>query len=219
MPARLLPGCCAVALAAALIAPPALVAQQTANAGAAAAVGPEAVGLLRPGDVLRVTVWRYPEYSGELRVASDSTLVHPFFQALKVAGVPLPAVRELIRARLEERIREPDFVIEPLLRVSVAGEVRLPNLYTLPPETTVAQAIAQAGGPTEQARLSDVRLVREGRKTRLDLADPKAPLASFTIRSGDEIVVGRRSDLLRDVLGPIGSLLAATAAIVTVVRR
>ena len=42
--------------------------------------------VLRPGDMLRITVWRHPEMSGDFAVAPDSTLVHPLYQAVRVAG-------------------------------------------------------------------------------------------------------------------------------------
>src|SRR5436853_3239668 len=43
---------------------------------------------LRPGDVLRINVWRHPELSGDFVVAPDSTLVDPVYQVVKVAGYP-----------------------------------------------------------------------------------------------------------------------------------
>jgi len=43
---------------------------------------------LRPGDVLRINVWRHPELSGDFVVAPDSTLVDPVYQVVKVAGHP-----------------------------------------------------------------------------------------------------------------------------------
>ena len=33
--------------------------------------------LLRPGDALRITVWRQPEFSGDFVVNPDSTVAHP----------------------------------------------------------------------------------------------------------------------------------------------
>jgi protein involved in polysaccharide export with SLBB domain len=56
--------------------------------------------VLRPGDALRVNVWRHPEMSGEFIVAPDSTLVHPLYQVVKVAGAPLPVVKERLRGLL-----------------------------------------------------------------------------------------------------------------------
>src|SRR2546427_10563039 len=80
--------------------------------------------VLRPGDVLRITVWRHPEMSGEFVVAPDSTLVHPLYQVVKVAGAPLPVVKERLRGLLATYEQDVQLVIEPLFPVTVAGEVR-----------------------------------------------------------------------------------------------
>src|SRR2546429_227615 len=118
--------------------------------------------VLRPGDVLRITVWRHPEMSGEFVVAPDSTLGHPLYQVVKVAGAPLPVVKERLRGLLATYEQDVQLVIEPLFPVTVAGEVRVPNLYRLPPGTTFAQAIPPAGGPTA------ARSVDQGPRLRRD---------------------------------------------------
>src|SRR5689334_24681986 len=91
---------------------------------------------LRPGDMLRITVWRHPELSGDFAVAPDSTLVHPLYQTVKIAGAPLSTVRERLRGLLVTYEQGVEFVIEPLFAVTVAGEVRQPNLYQLPQGTS-----------------------------------------------------------------------------------
>src|SRR5256714_7908671 len=117
---------------------------------------------LRPGDVLRINVWRHPELSGDFVVAPDSTLVDPVYQVVKVAGVPLSVVRDRLRAVLSTYEQGVPFVLEPVFPVTVAGEVRQPNLYRLPEGTTFAQAIAQAGGATELGRVKKVTVIRRG---------------------------------------------------------
>src|SRR5437867_2587716 len=78
--------------------------------------------VLRPGDMLRITVWRHPELSGDFAVAPDSTLVHPLYQTVKVAGAPLTVVRARLLGLLAPYEQGVDFVIEPLFAVTVAGE-------------------------------------------------------------------------------------------------
>ena len=76
---------------------------------------------LRPGDVLRINVWRHPELSGDFVVAPDSTLVDPVYQVVKVAGAPLAVVRERLRAVLSTYEQGVPFVLEPVFPVTVAG--------------------------------------------------------------------------------------------------
>ena len=177
--------------------------------------------VLRPGDVVRINVWRHPEMSGEFVVGTDSTLVHPLYQVVKVAGAPLPVVKERLRVLLATYEQEVQLVIEPLFPVTVAGEVRQPNLYRLSQGTTFAQAIALAGGPTELGRLDKVRVIRREGEITIDLAGGYSRYEALAIASGDQVLVARRSgfNLLRDVLLPVTSLTGTVAAVLAYRRR
>lgn len=176
---------------------------------------------LRVGDALRVNVWGHPELSGDFAVASDSTLVHPVYQTVRVGGAPLSVVHERLRSLLATYEQDVQFVIEPLFSVTVAGEVRQPNLYQLPQATTFAQAIAQAGGPTELGRLDRVRVIRRDGAITINLGSGYSRYEALPIASGDQILVGRRSNFnfLRDVLYPLTSMTAAVAAVLAYSRR
>ena len=177
--------------------------------------------IVRPGDVLRINVWRHPELSGEFLIGPDSTLVHPVYQVVKVGGASLPVVKERLRGLLTTYEQDVQLVVEPLFPVTVAGEVRLPNLYRLPQGTTIAQAVALAGGPTEQGRLDKIRLIRRDGEITIDLAHSYAKYETLPLGSGDQLLVARRSSfsVLRDVFLPVASLTAAVAAVISAQRR
>ena len=191
-----------------------------APVASAAAQAARSDPVLRPGDMLRLSVWRHPELSGDFLVAPDSTVVHPLYQRVQVVGVPLPVVKERLRALLVTYEQGVEFAIEPLFAVTVAGEVRQPNLYRLPQGTTFAQAIAQAGGPTEVGRLDRVHVIRRDSAMVIDLARNYSRYERLPIASGDQVLVARRSDsnFLRDVLYPLASLTAAVAAVLAYSR-
>ncbi len=190
--------------------PPATVAAQNIDSSPA---------VLAPGDMVRITVWRKPELSGEFEVAPDSSVAHPLYRAVRVAGLPLGAVEERLGTFLRQYETTPNFVVQPLFRVSVGGEVQKPDLYPLRLGTTVIQAIVTAGGATERGRLDQVELVRGGRSQLLDLTRPEAGAAQLTIRSGDQIVVRRRSDVFRDRIAPAASIVAALTAVLSLFVR
>jgi len=181
----------------------------------------QADSLLRPGDVLRVTVWRQPDFSGEYPINPDSTVAHPLLQAVRVAGVPLSVVRTRLREFLLAYEQNPRFVVEPLYPVVVAGEVHEPGLVSVPRGTTLSQAIARAHGATERGRLDRVKLLRAGKTYSLNLLSEDQRVAVLPVVSGDQVFVGRRSDfnLVRDVISPIASVSAAVAAILAYSRR
>lgn len=174
--------------------------------------------VLRAGDAVRITVWRKPEMSGEFVVGGDGALVHPLYRQVRVSGIPLAIAEGSIRDFLTRYESAPQFAFEPLFRVFVGGEVRQPNLYLLRPETTVAQSIALAGGAVERGNLNRLRLVREGRSIMVDLAAPGEAGGQMPVRSGDQITVPRRSDILREYVMPIASVTAAIATVVNLFR-
>jgi polysaccharide export outer membrane protein len=188
-----------------------------AGAAPAAAQTDTAAAAPRPADVVRLSVWRQPEFTGEFPIAPDGTIAHPLLTEVRVVGRPREDVRRQLREILLRYENDPQFVFDYQYRVAVTGEVRLPNLYSLPPETTIPQAVAAAGGVSEFGRLNDVRLVRNGQETVLDLRDPSGPVMEMRIRSGDQIRVTRRGSSFRDYLGLTASIVAAVGSVVAAI--
>lgn len=209
--------CLALALA---LAPPLAAQTATAEPAIPAALPASAAATtLSPGDELRITVWRKPELSGDFTISADSTIGSPFYMDLKVTGMPLSSVADRVRTHIARYEAEPRVLVEPLFRVSIAGEVRQPNLYSVRPETTIAQAIMKSGGPTIFARLDRVVLWRGGQQLTVDLTRPDAGLAGSPIRSGDQLLVPRRTSILRDYVAPMSSVIGASAAIANLILR
>lgn len=190
-------------------------------AGAAGGAAQQPSPVLRVGDALRINVWRHAELSGEFVIGPDSTLLHPVYQSVKVAGADLPAVQERLRTLLLTYDQTVQLVVEPLFPVTVAGEVRQPNLYRFPKGTTLAQAVALAGGPTELGRLDRVRVIRRDSSLMVNLGNEYSKFEALTIASGDQVIVTRRSDynVLRDLLYPLASFTAAVAAVLAYSQR
>lgn len=186
-------------------------------AGAQSALPSGEAPELQPGDALRISVWRQPELSGEFLVASDGTIAHPLYKDIRVVGQPLSAVERQLGDFLRRFVDSPRFVVEPLLRVAVSGEVTRPNIFTVPPGTTLAQALAQAGGVTERGRRDRVRLMRGQQERVVDLTDPRA--GRQQIRSGDELIIDRQGQWFRNVLVPAATILGAAASVLIAIRR
>jgi polysaccharide biosynthesis/export protein len=191
-----------------------LVATGTASAQSA----PSTEGL-NPGDQVRILVWRNTELSGDFTVAANGTLMHPLYREVQVTGIPIAAVEDRLRTFLTRYTTNPQFVISPLVKIVVSGEVRSPNLFSVPPETTVAQAIVLAGGPTANAQLNHIRLLRDRQEIAVDLSRADSQAASLQIRSGDQILIPTRRNLLRDYIGPVTSTIGAAAAITSIFWR
>lgn len=178
--------------------------------------------MLLPGDSVRVIVWRKPEMSGDFIVAPDGSITHPLYRAVRVGGVPFSTAESNVRTFLARFEQDPQFVLEPLVRVSVSGEVGRPQVLAVRPETTVGEAVAQAGGPNQFGKRDAVRVLRKdasGRQRELvvSLLDPRSP--TVRVNSGDQIVVDRRRSFFRDVLMPTLQILGTAASIYLVADR
>lgn len=174
---------------------------------------------LQPGDMVRIAVWRHPDFSGEFPIDASGAISHPIFRSIHVIGLPLSVVEGKLQTVLKEYDAQPAFTFAPLLRIFVLGEVRAPNTLTVPPGTTLPQAVALAGGPTPDADMRHVRLVRDGQATVLDLTQPDPAITKLIIRSGDELVIGRGTNFLRDYLGPMASLVSVAVGVANLVRH
>lgn len=174
---------------------------------------------LSPGDKIVISVWRNAELSCECIVAGDGTVIHPLYREVTVTGVSLTVAEDRLRTFLSRYAQTPQFVIQPLVRIIVGGEIRSPNVYSVPPETTIAQAVALAGGPTERGRLEKIRIIRDRQEINIDLNRSDSDAALLQIRSGDQIMIGRRGTTAREVIAPVASTVAAIASIVGLFLR
>jgi protein involved in polysaccharide export with SLBB domain len=173
--------------------------------------------VLKPGDAVRITVWLLEEYSGKFYIGADGSIRHPLYQAVQVAGVPIPQAEERVRQFLLRFEANPQLLIEPLFRVTVAGEVEVPDVYEFGPEVTIARAVSMAGGATRRARVNRVRLEREGQFIVINLQHQDPAQALMPIQSGDRIILERRVNWITDVLQPAVVIASSVPLIVNFV--
>jgi polysaccharide export outer membrane protein len=180
--------------------------------------------VLSPGDSVRIVVWRKPEFSGDFVIAPDGSITHPLFRSVRVAGLPFATAEENLRAYLSKYEENPQFVLEPLIRIAVSGEVTRPQVFAARPETTIGEAVARAGGTTPNGARNRIRVVRlqpNGQQQQLvvNLADPNSSEGTLPVRSGDQIVVDRRKSFFRDILVPALGIIGSVASVGLLIDR
>jgi protein involved in polysaccharide export with SLBB domain len=179
--------------------------------------------MLTPGDSVRIVVWRRPEFSGDFVVAPNGSITHPLYRSVQVGGVPFATAEANLRRFLARFEENPEFVMEPLVRVAVSGEVDRPRVYALRPETSIAEAVAQAGGTTENGNAGRVRVLRleqgQQRQLLINLNDPANGAGLMPVLSGDQIVVDRRRNFLREVLVPTLGIIGSIASLGLLIDR
>jgi polysaccharide biosynthesis/export protein len=179
---------------------------------------------LNPGDSLRVEVWRHPDFSGVFVVGPDNNVMHPLFRGVRVGGVPFATAEANVRQVLSQYDKEPQFVFEPFLRVTVSGEVFRPQVLALPPQTSIVEAVTRTGGPNQYAARNRARIIRmeaggARREFKVNLDRPEEGLSLGPIRSGDMILLDRKRSFVKDILVPTISVAGSIAALGLLIDR
>ena len=157
------------------------------------------------GDRVRVKVWREPTFSDSVTVDERGEVVLPRIGVMKVGGRTISSLQDTLRGRYEEWLRDPGVTVTVYRRVGVQGEVRAPSLYYVDVTMTLREVLAQAGGITEAGDQDDVSIVRDGKRIKLGKWRAGGPL-SAELRSGDQVVVGRRSWISRNAVAAVTTL-------------
>lgn len=178
-----------------------------ARAAHAQAIVQQSSASLRPGDSLRVRVWREPDLSGVFMVDEHGDLTFPRLGRRSVLNVPIDSIRARVQREYAEFVRDASVEITPLYRVRVNGAVRNPGLFTVDPTMSVGDAIGLAGGVSSDGRNGKVDLVRDGRRIATSIS-PSSRLVELALRSGDELYVPERAWLSRNTGVLLGGLSA-----------
>jgi polysaccharide export outer membrane protein len=167
---------------------------------------------LRPGDAVRLRVWREPDLSGEFVVDEGGVVNLPKVGPVRAVDEPIDVVKARIRSAYEKFLRDPSVEVTPLRRIRVAGAVRTPGLYTTDPTMTVADVLALAGGASPQGKANEVRLVRDGTTVKATLSQD-TQLMQSPLRSGDQLYVPERGWISRNP----GVVVGAVSAVATLI--
>jgi polysaccharide export outer membrane protein len=115
-------------------------------------------------DLLRVTVWKYPDLSVEAPVRRDGKISVPLVEDVQAAGLTPEQLASAIAKDLTHYVTRPDvtvIVLSPESQtVTVMGGVQQNGIVPIRGAMGVAEAIGAAGGFTPWANKRDVRVIR-----------------------------------------------------------
>lgn len=186
----------------------ALLACLTTGAGAQASAEEtarrSAQATLRPGDRIELQFRRDRELNASVGVNERGEAVFPRLGSMEVSQISIADLQDSLRTRYATYLRDPELEVVVLRRVTVNGEVKLPNVYMVDLTSSVRDAIARAGGLLETAHRGKVYVVRDGRRIRVNDWDSTAGPATDLL-SGDQVLVGRKSWLTLNALPVIST--------------
>lgn len=173
---------------------------------------------LYPGDVIHVEVWPEKDLGGSFVVDPYGRASLPLIGETAATGLTQYELRRQLLEAYRAQLRNPSVAITFLLRVSILGAVTKPGVYAVDPRTTVAGAVAEAGGPTADGDLSRSQIRRDSAVVSRR-AGPGATLDRLGVRSGDMIVVGQRSWFTRNSTFVVSTVISVASIAIALLRR
>jgi len=144
--------------------------------------------LLGTGDTIRIQVYDEQDLYLESRVSDTGTISYPFLGELKVQGLSLAGLEELITSRLKG-----DYLINPKVSIDIVeyrqfyinGEVEEAGGFPYQPGLTVRMAISLAGGFKERASKDKIFIVHD----KSTIGEPIKATLDTEVRPGDTITI------------------------------
>ena len=172
---------------------------RTPPSSAPIATAPPSV--LGADDEIEVKVYLEESLSGQYTLDAEGRIHFPLVGSLQIKGLTPAEVADLLEAGLRDGyLRDPQVSVGVIAfnsrMVAVLGEVSSPGRYVYRDGMTLVEAIAEAGGTTEQALLSSVQIIRNSANDKGDEQE------RFDVNFR-EITLGRAPDfrlLPRDVV-------------------
>jgi polysaccharide biosynthesis/export protein VpsN len=143
------------------------------------------------GDVVSIKVYGEEDLSVETQLNDVGVISFPFLGEIKVHGLTVTEVQDLVAAGLKE-----GYLVEPEVSVSVTqyrrfyvnGEVKQPGGFAFLPGLTVRKAISLAGGFTPRAAESKIYIISDKSRD----ASPRRVELNTSVNPGDVITVKQR---------------------------
>lgn len=121
--------------------------------------------VIGPGDILAINVWREPELSEQIAVRLDGKVSLPLVDDTKAAGLTCAELRSQLAEKYKDYVEVPEVSVTLVesrsKRIYILGKINKPGEYPLQKNMTIVQALSRAGGLSEWADPSDVRLIRK----------------------------------------------------------
>lgn len=166
---------------------------------------------VKEGDVVRLSIWREKDLSGDFRVPETGVVVFPKIGEIKVTNRPTSDIKEQLLNEYRKYLRNPSIEITFLRRVNVLGAVKEPGVFPVDETMTIANVLALAGGTTPEGKPDEVQLFRDGEKLVARITQ-RTRISDLPLQSGDQLYVPERSWAARNT-GLITTLISGAVSV------
>ena len=122
--------------------------------------------LIQAGDLVEIKVYKEDDMDRTLRVSTNGSITFPLIGNIKIAGLTVGQAENSLEKALRSYLKTPSvsFLIKEYANktVYVLGQVKKPSSIAIIPEKTMTllEAITSAGGFTDIAAMSKVKILR-----------------------------------------------------------
>ena len=122
--------------------------------------------LLQAGDLVEIKVYKEDDMDRTLRISTNGSITFPLIGNVKIAGLTVSGAEQKLEHALQSYLKTPSvsFLIKEYANktVYVLGQVKKPSSIAITPEKTMTllEAITSAGGFTDIAAISKVKILR-----------------------------------------------------------
>jgi len=162
---------------------------------AAAPVDPKSY-IIGAEDLISIRVWREPENSGQFVVRPDGKVSVPLVGEIQAAGLTPLKLSESIAESLQKVMVHPEVTVgvEKVnsKKYYIQGEVNRPGSYPLVIDTTVLEALVNAGGFREFANTKKIVILRGSERIKFnyhEVTKGKKMEQNILVKPGDQIIV------------------------------
>lgn len=161
-----------------------------------AARGQDSSAGFQVGDRVLLRVDGESLYTDTFTVIAGPALRLPVIGDVPLAGVPRSGIEPYLVGRLASYFKHPVIHACALVSIGVVGEVARPGFYVVQGDALLTDVLMTAGGPTRDAKVTDLKVLRDKKAVldgdRLQQAmASRRTIADLSLQAGDQLVVPR----------------------------
>ena len=149
------------------------------------------------GDRILLTVEGEQALSDTFTVGLGGQLTLPLIGTVPLEGVLRSELQQYLTRRLAQNLRDPEVRTRAFVRLSIQGAVTHPGYYGVPADALLSDALMAAGGTTQEANVTRLRIERDGKPVWEGKALQQAIAEGRTLDgaglvAGDQVIVPKR---------------------------
>lgn len=150
---------------------------------------------INPGDGIRISFLDVKDVTtGDYYIQPNGLINLPLIGIVNTKNKDFEEIKKEIVSRYSSLYKDPQLSVNALFKINILGEVRNPGFYYVSDDEKFTALLAYAGGATESADLSDIKLIRNFKQIDIDLEtiiEKGSTGYDIILQSGDQVFVPR----------------------------